>query len=261
MCRLNRRKRRPRKIQLSSMVSLSVPVKLMFRMEGTCNAGSGCPLTEKDDSPAASARSLEKATAQSGHARLFFGQSSVPVPPPWQTRRRQRHSPCPAAVPFLVASVQNGRKGMPEAAIQKPDPLRAADLVGGEAHQINGHVVRQDRQGAEGLHRINVHERRQLPGPPSDFGHGLDDARLVVDPHDADMPVSGRMARIASARDPAADVGFHIGDRKPFLFQRFASMEHGMVFDGAGDNMGFPLAFSARARPKAPGCRFPFRCP
>ena len=75
--------------------------------------------------------------------------------------------------------------------VEQPHTLRASELVGRQAQQIDPEVVDGQVDGGERLHGVGVHGHPPIHGA-DDLGHRLDHTGLVVRHHHRHHPGSGR---------------------------------------------------------------------
>ena len=87
---------------------------------------------------------------------------------------------------LLPAAMDDGLDRLAVAHDQRADALGRADLVAGQGEQGAGEIAHADGQLAECLHRVGVERHARGPTALGDLPHRLNDADLVVHPHDRD---------------------------------------------------------------------------
>ena len=139
--------------------------------------------------------------------------------------------------------------------VERADALRAVNLVGGEAHQVDAERADVDGDLANGLRGVAVQENAARFADGRDFGERLNDADFVVGEHHRD-----------EARVVANGVGHFLrieptGARAVVLFdieqchvvaaarESRERIEHGLVFGRDADQMiaASPLALGHAA--------------
>ena len=118
---------------------------------------------------------------------LSFATAAKPAMPTRFSVPARRRSSWPP--PWI-----SGSSGKPSRTTKRADAGRAADLVGGNGHHIDAEQTKIDRDFAEGLHRIGVHQRAMGLGKRHDFTQRLNDAGFIVGEHDADQRLWARQA-------------------------------------------------------------------
>lgn len=96
------------------------------------------------------------------------------------------------------------------------DSLRPVDLVRGEREQVDAERIGTDRDPAERLHRVGVHQRPRVASMHGlgDPGNILDGAHLVVDEHDGNQKgLVGDRGRHQLGGDAAVAVAGGDGER------------------------------------------------
>ena len=113
---------------------------------------------------------------------------------------------------------------------QRADALRPVQLVGAEGRQVHAQRVNVQRQLAERLDRVGMHERPVMVGEPRNLGHRLDHADLVVRQHHAHERRGRRDRRRHLCRiDQSRRRHGQLGDRPAFGRQPSNRFEHGLV--------------------------------
>ena len=155
----------------------------MFVVLGT--RASGAPLTAVPGTSVEDARF--ESIAQRAHPdglglQLRRGQAGGDA----QAGNRRHVLGAGAPVPLVLAAGQDRQH--PGAALdpQRAGALRAVELVGRQREQIDAERPHVDRNLADRLHGVGVHQRAALVGDGGDLGDRLNGADLVVRVHHRD---------------------------------------------------------------------------
>ena len=143
-----------------------------------------------------------------------------------------------AAPALLLAAIEKVLKLHATAHVQKPDALGPVNLVGGRRQHIDAQLVHVDGLVAEGLHRVGVEDDVRFVGSLRQLANRLDGADLVVGEHDGDQDgvrADGRL-EILHAHE-AVLVHGQVGHLEALALQRLAGVQHGVVLDGARDDV------------------------
>ena len=152
-----------------------------------------------------------------------------------------------ALAALLRAALNEAREGNALPRVQKPDALRAVELVRGEGEHVD--ALRLDVNGnmARRLHRIGVEEHASLAADPADLGDRKDRTDLIVGVHDGDKAgilADGVLHLLRRDRTGGAD-GQKL-DREALFFKLFERVQHGVMLKGRRNDVLFALALAER---------------
>mmetsp|Transcript_8140 Transcript_8140/g.20006 ORF Transcript_8140/g.20006 Transcript_8140/m.20006 type:complete len:632 (+) Transcript_8140:388-2283(+) len=122
--------------------------------------------------------------------------------------------------------------------VDRTDSLGSVDLVCGEGHQVDVHLVNVDRDLAVGLGCVSVEEDLLLAAEVADPLDGLHHADLIVDHHDAHqggIVPDGALQLRQTYQTVLVDR--EVGDVPAFLLQRPTRRQYTLVLDLCGDDV------------------------
>ena len=134
-----------------------------------------------------------------------------------------------AAAQFLAAAMNERIKRQAVAHDKRAGAHWAAELVGGDGHQIDAEQAKIDRDLAEGLNRIGMNQAPVRMGKGHDLAQRLNDARLVVGEHHADQRL--RACQAASPRPPDRQRLRRHGNEIDWLVRGLGGFEHRGMFN------------------------------
>mmetsp|Transcript_10996 Transcript_10996/g.16409 ORF Transcript_10996/g.16409 Transcript_10996/m.16409 type:complete len:425 (+) Transcript_10996:543-1817(+) len=152
-------------------------------------------------------------------------------------RVRQRAAAQAALLPS-AAEDRLQAHAWPAPHVERADPLRSVDLVGGDGHEVDVQVVDEDRHLADGLGGVDVEEHLPLAADLPDLRDRLDHADLVVRVHHGDERSLRRDRRLQRLQVHDA-VGAHgqVGHLEALLLQPAARVEHTLVLRDCRDHV------------------------
>ena len=155
-----------------------------------------------------------------------------------------------AAVAFLRPTADECGHTRSTADIKRTDALGPVDLVRGQRHQIHIESGGRDLHFSKRLHRIGVYQGALGPRDPNHFVHRLQNTGFVVREHHRDQ--AGDVAR-----EGLEVVQVHLTllryasevDSVPGAIQGFRTIQHRVMFEGGGDEIGAGRTIVAAGAP------------
>ena len=148
---------------------------------------------------------------------------------------------CPA-VALLRAALYETLEHDALSAIEQPHALRTVEFMRGQRQHI--YIVFGDVHGdmPYRLHRVAVEGYAVRPAHGAYFPYRLDCADLVIGIHNRNERRIGTDCPFdLLRRDKPVGMHVEIGDLEALLFELFAGMEHGVMFECRGDYVLFAL--------------------
>ena len=138
----------------------------------------------------------------------------------------------------MTAAMEHRLKPSSLADVERTHPLRPVKLVARDGQQVASDFVDIDRDFPRRLHGIGVEVNVGFGSNLSNLCDRLHDAGLIVGEHD------GNQLRIRPDRalhirriQPTAAIHRNVGNFASLRCQTLAGVEHGVMFDGRGDDM------------------------
>ena len=121
----------------------------------------------------------------------------------------------------------------------RPDTLRCAELMTGDAECIDAEPAHVEAQRSGSLHRIGVHRRTDRVGSPRNRRDGLHGADLVIGIHDADERAV-RSQRSGENVEPDQPIAIHceasdLESVEPL--EIVTALKHGWMLDSGRDDV------------------------